>query len=248
MAADTAVTPVQTTEIAGSAAPAAHDMSLTGLFLNADPIVMFVMILLIVMSIISWGIIIDKVFTFKTLTVKASRFEQDFWAAEALDQFYEKIKKRKTLHPMAAVFAAAMEEWTRARGHERRPSGGELAEGVKERMGQMMSVTRNRELDHIEKGLSFLASAGSSAPFIGLFGTVVGIMNSFTAIAGANNTSLAVVAPGIAEALFATALGLFVAIPAVIAYNKFSQDLLRFGGRLDDFSTEFTTLLSRQVG
>jgi biopolymer transport protein TolQ len=244
MAVDTAVTPVQATDVAGTAAQAAHDLSLVGLFSNADPLVMFVMVMLLLMSVVSWGIIIDKMLTFKTLRVKTSRFEQDFWSADALDQFYEKVKKRKSLHPMAALFAAAMEEWARARGG--RP--GELQENVKDRMAQMMSVTRNRELDQIEKGLPFLATAGSSAPFIGLFGTVVGIMNSFTSIAGANNTSLAVVAPGIAEALFATAIGLFVAIPAVIAYNKFSQDLLRFGGRLDDFSVEFNTLLSRQVG
>ena len=111
-----------------------------------------------------------------------------------------------------------------------------------------MTITRNRELDKIEGGLSFLGSAGSSAPFIGLLGTVIGIMNSFTSIAGAQNTSLAVVAPGIAEALFATAIGLFVAIPAVIAYNRFSQQLARFAGRLEDYSSEFSALLSRQTG
>lgn len=247
MPVDTAVTPVQATEIAGNVAPAAHDMSLVGLFMGADPLVMIIMILLILMSVISWGIIIDKLLTFKSLNIKTSRFEQDFWSADALDQFYDKVRKRKSLHPIAAIFSAAMEEWQRARSADKRPAGGELQIGVKERMAQMMSVTRNRELDNVEKGLAFLATAGSSAPFIGLLGTVLGIMNSFTSIAGNNNTSLAVVAPGIAEALFATAIGLFVAIPAVIAYNKFSQDLLRFGGRLDDFATEFNTLLSRQV-
>lgn len=247
MPVDTAVTPVQAADVAGTAA-AAHDMSLVGLFMGADPLVMLIMALLILMSIISWGIIIEKFMLFKSLSTKTSRFEQEFWSADALDQFWEKVKKRKSLHPIAAVFNSAMEEWTRARSTERRPAGGDLQISVKERMAQMMSVTRNRELDQVEKGLAFLATAGSSAPFIGLLGTVLGIMNSFTSIAGNNNTSLAVVAPGIAEALFATAIGLFVAIPAVIAYNKFSQDLLRFGGKLDDFATEFNTLLSRQVG
>lgn len=248
-AVDTAVTPVQAAEMAGNMA--GHDLSMIGLFMHAQPLVMCVMAGLILMSVISWAIIIDKFYTFKSLRAKTSKFEQEFWSAEALDQFHDRLKKRKTMHPIATVFSAAMEEWTRARVNERRgPSGhnGELTIGLKDRMAQMMSVTRNRELDRIESGLGFLATAGSAAPFIGLFGTVVGIMNSFTSIAGANNTSLAVVAPGIAEALFATAIGLFVAIPAVIAYNRFSQDLAKFAGRLDDFSTEFHTLLGRQMG
>lgn len=244
---DTAITPVQATEMAGNAAGAvAHDMSLIGLFMNADPLVMMIMTGLILMSVISWAIIIDKFMTFKQLEAKTSRFEQDFWSAEALDQFHDRLKKRKSMHPIAAVFSSAMEEWARSRG--RSSAQGELKIELKDRMAQMMSVTRNRELNRIESGLGFLATAGSAAPFIGLFGTVIGIMNSFTSIAGSNNTSLAVVAPGIAEALFATAIGLFVAIPAVIAYNRFSQDLQKFTGRIDDFSTEFHTLLSRQMG
>lgn len=246
MAVDTAVTPVQATDLASATAPV-HDMSLSSLFLNADPIVMLIMLLLMLMSVISWGIIIDKVMTFRNLTAKTNRFEQEFWSADALDKFHERIKKRKAMHPIAAVFNAAMEEWFRSRAGAGKPANSELHISLKDRMSQMMSVTRNRELERVEAGLAFLATAGSSAPFIGLLGTVVGIMNSFTSIAGANNTSLAVVAPGIAEALFATAIGLFVAIPAVIAYNKFSQDLARFAGRLDDFSTEFNTLLARQI-
>lgn len=244
---DTAVTPVQATEMAGNATGAvAHDMSLIGLFMNADPLVMLIMVGLILMSVISWAIIIEKFMTFRQLEQKTTRFEQDFWSAEALDQFHERLKKRKSSHPIAAVFSAAMEEWARSRG--RAAPQGEIKIELKDRMAQMMSVTRNRELNRIESGLGFLATAGSSAPFIGLFGTVIGIMNSFTSIAGSQNTSLAVVAPGIAEALFATGIGLFVAIPAVIAYNRFSQDLQKFTGRIDDFSTEFHTLLSRQMG
>lgn len=240
---ETAVTPVAATELAGNTT---MDVSLIGLFLNADPIVQAIMTLMLIMSVISWAIIIEKWVAFNQLKVKTDRFERDFWSAEALDQFFEKIRRRKSLHPMASVFHAAMEEWQRSR---RSPRGkAELSIDLKDRMAQMMAITRNRELDKIESGLSFLASAGSSAPFIGLLGTVLGIMNSFTAIAGAQNTSLAVVAPGIAEALFATAIGLFVAIPAVIAYNRFSQQLARFAGRLEDFSTEFSALVSRQAG
>ncbi len=246
MAVDTAVTPVQATDLA-SATGAVHDMSLTGLFMNADPIVMIIMVGLLLMSVISWGIIIDKMLTFRQLNFKTNKFEQEFWSAEALDKFHERVKKRKSMHPIAAVFNSAMDEWFRSRAAGNKPANSELHISLKDRMSQMMSVTRNRELERVETGLAFLATAGSSAPFIGLLGTVIGIMNTFTAIAGANNTSLAVVAPGIAEALFATAIGLFVAIPAVIAYNKFSQDLARFAGRLDDFSTEFNTLLARQI-
>ena len=241
---DTAVTPVAASELAGSAATA-PDMSLIGLFLHADPIVQAIMLLMIVMSIASWAIIIEKWMTFNTLKAKTDRFEQEFWSAEALDQFYAKLKKRKSLHPMAAIFSAAMEEWNRSKKPGR---ASELSSESKARMLQMMMITRNKELDKIEGGLSFLGSAGSSAPFIGLLGTVLGIMNSFTSIAGAQNTSLAVVAPGIAEALFATAIGLFVAIPAVLAYNRFSQQLARFAGRLEDFSSEFAALMSRQTG
>lgn len=253
MAVDTAVTPVQATELAGNTAGAlgatggaGHDMSLLGLFMNADPLVMIIMLGMLLMSVICWTIIIDKVFTFRNLFQRTSKFEQEFWSSDALDKFHERVKKRKAMHPIAAMFNAAMEEWTRARATSPRPDSA-LQLSLRDRMAQMMSVTRNRELEQVESGLAFLATAGSSAPFIGLFGTVIGIMNTFTSIAGSNNTSLAVVAPGIAEALFATAIGLFVAIPAVIAYNKFSQDLARLTGRLDDFSTEFDALLARQL-
>jgi len=248
MAVDKVVSPVQATDLAGTAA--VHDLSIAGLFMNADPIVMSIMVGLILMSIISWGVIIEKVITFRTLAFKTLRFEEEFWSADALDKLHETIKKRKNLHPIAAVFNAAMTEWANSRELDKRHVNSELKElriGLNDRMAQMMSVARNRELDKVESGLSFLATTGSSAPFIGLFGTVIGIMNSFTNIAGSQNTSLAVVAPGIAEALFATAIGLFVAIPAVIAYNKFSRDLSRFAGRIDDFSTEFNTLLARQM-
>lgn len=240
----TAVEGVASTNLAGSV-PANH-LSFIGLFLHADPIVMIIMIMLIAMSVISWGIIFEKIVTFRNNIQRADKFEHDFWSAEALDKFLEKVKKRKTKDPFVTIFLAAMEEWTRSKNMDHRP-GSELRLGLKERITQMMSVARNRELDKLERGLGFLATAGSSAPFIGLLGTVIGIMNSFRAIAGQQNTSLAVVAPGIAEALFATAIGLFVAIPAVIAYNKLSSELGRYAGRLEDFCTEFNTLFSRQI-
>ncbi len=238
--------PVQASDVVGSVA--VHDTSFIGLILGADPIVMAIMALLLVMSILSWTIIFSKLMAFRVLNFKTQKFEQEFWSADALDQFHEKIKKKKVHHPIAHVFDAAMEEWARSRKKSDQPSKpNTLRIGLPERMLQMMSVTRNRELDKLESGIGFLGTAGSSAPFIGLLGTVIGIMNSFRAIAGAQNTSLAVVAPGIAEALMVTALGLFVAIPAVIAYNKLSQELARFAGRLDDFATEFATLLNRQL-
>lgn len=243
--AETAINTIHASELAGNIAH--HDLSLIGLFIGADPIVMGIMSLLIFMSILSWGIIIEKSMTFRTLIYKTVRFEEEFWSAEALDKLHETVKKRKKLHPIAAIFNAAMEEWVSSREIEKKQIQSDIKAGLKDRMAQMMSVTRNRELDKVEKGLSFLATVGSSAPFIGLLGTVLGIMNSFTSIAGSQNTSLAVVAPGIAEALFATAIGLFVAIPAVIAYNKYSQELARFAGRLEDFSAEFSTLIARQT-
>ncbi len=246
----TAITPVaagdvETLSTAGSVA--GHDTSFIGLFLNADPIIMVIMLGLILMSVICWSIMIEKWLAFKSLKVRLDRFEREFWRAEALDQFYEQIRKKRINHAMASIFTAAMEEWMRGSKSGRTANATTLRVSLKDRMAQMMSVTRNRELDKLERGLGFLATSGSAAPFIGLLGTVLGIMNSFRAIAGQQNTSLAVVAPGIAEALFVTAIGLAVAIPAVIGYNRFSGELARMAGRLEDFSTEFTTLIGRQI-
>lgn len=239
----------------GQAMP--HDMSLINLIIHAQPLVLVIMLGLIGMSIACWGIIFEKYFALSSVNEKTSQFENEFWQTEALDKYYERVKKRKSSHPLALMFTAAMDEWFRSRGKTQErvvPSSrssaaasNELNISIKERIMQMMSVTRNREMERLERGLGFLATAGSSAPFIGLFGTCIGIINSFTSIAGSQNTSLAVVAPGIAEALFATAIGLFVAIPAVIAFNKFNGELNRLAGKLEDFSTEFQMLLSRQL-
>lgn len=245
---DTAVEPVASTALAGSMGSVSHDLSMWGMFMQADFIVKAVILMLLLASFWSWAIIFDKWTKFKIAKMRGEKFEEAFWSAEALDTFYEKIKGRAN-HPYAFVFVAAMEEWFRS-GEAGNPSKNRimlLQASVRDRMSQIMSVARNRELDDMEKGLGFLATVGSSAPFVGLFGTVWGIMNSFQSIALSKNTSLAIVAPGIAEALFATAIGLFAAIPAVIAYNKFSSELAKFSGSLEDWCVEFSALLSRQT-
>ncbi len=252
------VTGVNAADVAGTVSGVAaggHDLSLIGLVLHAQPLVLIIMLLLIGMSVACWAIIIEKFLALRSVNERTSQFENEFWQAEALDKYYERVKKRKSSHPLALMFTAAMDEWFRSRSKTQERvvpgrssmGGNELNISIKERIIQMMSVTRNREMERLEKGLGFLATAGSSAPFIGLLGTCIGIINSFTSIAGSQNTSLAVVAPGIAEALFATAIGLFVAIPAVISFNKFNGELNRLAGKLEDFSTEFHMLLSRQL-
>jgi biopolymer transport protein TolQ len=237
-----AVDPVASAELAGKVA---HDMSAWGMFMQADLVVKTVMIMLLLASFWCWALIFEKISKLGSLKSKAAAFENEFWAAETLESFYEKTKRRPK-HPFAIAFMGAMEEWFRTSKGRSKPSSVLMPSSI-ERIAKIMSVSRNRELDKLERGLGFLATVGSSAPFIGLFGTVWGIMNSFQSIAFSNNTSLAVVAPGIAEALLATAIGLFAAIPAVIAYNKFSGEISKYAGQLEDFETEFLTLLSRQV-
>lgn len=246
-AVNTAVQGVDATTLPGTVA--IHNFSIWGMFMQADIVVQLVMVMLILASFWCWAIIVEKWYLFRNVKAKAQRFENDFWSSEALDKFYEKSKKRAN-HPMAIIFVAAMEEWFRSKtgnNTNTTTTAAGLKISLRERIVQVMQVARNRELEHVESGLGFLATTGASAPFIGLFGTVWGIMNSFHAIAVSKNTSLVAVAPGIAEALFATAIGLFAAIPAVIAYNKFSNELARFSNKLEDFSTEFDTILSRQL-
>lgn len=246
---------VTSAEMAGSAAAqaAGTDLSLMGLLIHAEPLVLIIMLILIGMSIATWAIVVEKFSTFRAINERTNQFENEFWQADALDKYYERTKKRKARHPLALMFTAAMDEWFRSKSAARVVPGGtsrdsgELNISLKERILQMMAVTKNREIERLERGMGFLATAGSSAPFIGLLGTCIGIINAFRNIAGSQNTSLAVVAPGIAEALFATAIGLFVAIPAVIAFNKFNGDLNRIAAKLEDFTTEFQMLLSRQL-
>jgi biopolymer transport protein TolQ len=228
----------------GGDASALGSISATSLFLRADPLVKGVLVLLLAASLWSWAIIINKWLSLSALKKKATKFEKLFWSGQSLDELYQQFGTHND-HPMSAVFVAAMREWRRAFENGAPPQS--RIYGIKDRIEKAMSVTISRETDGIEKQLGFLATVGSTAPFVGLFGTVVGIMNSFTAIAARHDTTLAVVAPGIAEALFATALGLLAAIPAVIFYNRYVNEIALFGNRLDAFADEFSAILSRQL-
>lgn len=233
----------QTINQAAAGAPPSANLSLLGLFLQADTVVKIVMIVLLFASVWVWTIVIEKTVSLRRVNKEADVFEEEFWSGGSLETLYER-EGQDAVTPIAAVFGAAMAEWKRTA----RIAGSEIAKtGVGQRVDRVMAVTIQRELDRLEKHMVFLASVGATAPFIGLFGTVWGIMHSFSAIAAMHNTDLAVVAPGIAEALFATAIGLVAAIPAVLAYNKFSTDLARFAGRLEAFGAEFSAILSRQT-
>lgn len=218
------------------------DLSLWGLFMQADLLVKLVMIGLLCASVWVWAVVFEKWSTLRKVSRDADAFEDRFWSGGSLEELFEREGTRPQ-HPMAAVFGAAMGEWRRSA----RVSGADISHtGVRERVDRAITVTIQREMDRLERWMVFLASVGATAPFIGLFGTVWGIMHSFSAIAAMHNTNLAVVAPGIAEALFATAIGLVAAIPAVLAYNKISTDLARFAARLEGFGAEFAAILSRQ--
>ena len=218
------------------------DLSLVGLFLQADWVVKSVLLLLIAASIGVWAIVFDKSVSLRRANCVATAFEDRFWSGGSLDELYSQEGERPK-HPMAAVFGAGMSEWQRSA----KVTGADLSRGsVGERVERAIAVTVSREMDRMERWMVFLASVGSTAPFVGLFGTVWGIMRSFSAIAVSKNTNLSVVAPGIAEALFATAIGLVAAIPAVLAYNKLSTDMARLAGRLEGFGSEFSAILSRQ--
>ncbi|PRY95642.1 cell division and transport-associated protein TolQ [Hasllibacter halocynthiae] len=218
-----------------------HDLSLWGLFAQSSLTVKLVMIALVVASVWAWAIIVRKLLRYRAAKAEAARFDEKFWSGEPLDELYETIGPNPGTGP-ERVFSAGMTEWRRSH----RESGG-LIPGATARIDRSMDVAIAKEAEDLEKGLPFLATVGSTAPFIGLFGTVWGIMNAFTEIAAQQNTNLAVVAPGIAEALFATALGLLAAIPAVIFYNKLTSDAGRITAGMEGFADEFGTLLSREV-
>lgn len=215
-------------------------MSPVALFLQADIVVKSVIVGLILASIWTWAIIIGHALRLRRASAGSQAFERDFWKADDIDGFYE--TRGKADIPSAKVLAAGIAEW-------RRSTGGKVVdrEGARSRLALVMNSALTEEVDRLAVRLNILATIGSVAPFVGLFGTVWGIMRSFTAIAGANNTSLAVVAPGIAEALFATALGLFAAIPAVIAYNRMSFGINRLEARLQRFADGFHATLSREL-
>ena len=235
--------PIDAAALVGSVA--VQNLTVWGLFLQSDLIVKIVIVILVVASFWTWTIIFDKVFRIRRLRSKAKLFEESFWSGGSLEELFDRIGSRAP-DPMSSIFVAAMREWRRSAAKGLLVSD-QLREGLQERIERVMEITLGREIEQLERHMIYLASIGSSAPFIGLFGTVWGIMNSFASIAASKNTSLAVVAPGIAEALFATALGLVAAIPAVLAYNKLSGDIGRYGHRLEAFAGEFGAILSRQL-
>ena len=217
------------------------DLSIFNLFWQAHWIVKAVMLGLFVASIWVWAIAIEKTILYARTRKAMNAFESAFWSGQSLEELYRSLAGRPT-HSMAALFVAAMREWKRSFETQARSFA-----GLQTRIEKVMDVTISREIEHLERRLLVLATVGSAGPFIGLFGTVWGIMTSFQSIAASKNTSLAVVAPGIAEALFATALGLVAAIPATIFYNKFSTEVNKQAQRLEGFADEFSAILSRQI-
>ncbi len=208
------------------------DFSLMNLFIRADIIVKSVIVLLIACSVYSWAVIIEKIRLFKKINESTAEFETKFWNSKSAESFYNNLPSNID-DPMALVFKDAMQSLLKKRSRT----------DLNSRMTTMLETGIERQMSKIGKGFTFLATVGSTAPFIGLFGTVWGIMNSFQSIAISRNTSLAIVAPGIAEALFATALGLLAAIPAVIAYNKFNNDSIKYSQKLENFSKRFLTII-----
>jgi biopolymer transport protein TolQ len=219
----------------------AGGFSLFALFWQAHIVVKLVIIGLLAASVWCWAIIVDKFLLYTRAKRQMDRFENVFWSGQSLEQLYQQVSARES-SGLAALFVAAMREWKRT--YE---SGVRSLHGLGGRIDRVMDVTLAREVERLERGLLVLATVGSAAPFVGLFGTVWGIMTSFQAIAASKNTNLSVVAPGIAEALLATALGLLAAIPAVMFYNKFSTQVSRLANRMEGFSDEFAAILSRQI-
>ncbi|MBF0446766.1 MAG: protein TolQ [Magnetococcales bacterium] len=211
---------------------------------QAGPLVKMVMLVLLAASMISWGIILHKWIRFRKIKKNITAFEERFWSGGSISNLYKTAAHEWPDSPIVAVFITGFREWKRWAGEgNRQPEVGDTLANVR----RAMTVALNRELDNIGQGLTFLATVGSTGPFIGLFGTVWGIMNSFRGLAGAKTTTLTMVAPGIAEALIATAMGLVAAIPAVIAYNKYATDMRRLHQKLDNFGAEFLNILERQT-
>jgi biopolymer transport protein TolQ len=208
------------------------DFSLWSLFLRADFIVKSVILMLIACSIYSWAIIFEKFKLFKKINLESEEFEENFWKSKSAESFYNSLPVNLE-NPMALLFKDSMQTLLKAKNKS----------NLNERMTGMLEINIEKQMSKIDKGFTFLATVGSTAPFIGLFGTVWGIMNSFQSIAISRNTSLAIVAPGIAEALFATALGLLAAIPAVVAYNKFNNDSKKYSQKLENFSKRFLSII-----
>jgi biopolymer transport protein TolQ len=218
------------------------DLSFVNLVLGASPLVQLVMLGLILASLASWTMIFDRLRVLKKARRSADDFEGRFWSGGDMGELYREVDRDEQASGMANIFLAGFREFTRLKQHEDiEPMA--IVEGVR----RSMHVAMSREMDGLETSLSFLATVGSTSPYVGLFGTVWGIMNSFQALGHVKQATLSLVAPGIAEALIATAMGLFAAIPAVVAYNRFSNDVERLNGRYEDFLDEFTTIIQRQA-
>ncbi len=220
------------------------DFSIIGLFLHSDIIIKLIMIGLVLASIWSWMVVADKFFAFRLLKKRASDFEETFWSGRTLEELDAGLSQENR-DPMGRVFSAAMREWRESQGPNGRMDGDLL--GTRERLDRVMNLVINRELTKAQSGLGVLASVGSTAPFVGLLGTVWGILNTFRAVSASNNAGFITILPGITEALFLTALGLVVAIPAVVFYNKFSGDLNKYAGRLEGYADELSAILSRKL-
>ena len=224
-----------------AAAPGATEITLWSMFWSAHFVVKFVMIGLLAASVWCWAIIVDKTLLFKRLKKSMDTFEDAFWSGNSLEGLYDTLAQSQT-SGMASLFVAAMREWKRSFG-----GASQAFMGLHSRIEKVLDVTIAREVERLESQLLVLASVASAGPFVGLFGTVWGIMTAFRSIAASKNTSLAVVAPGIAEALFATAIGLFAAIPALIFYNILQGKVARSQARMESFADEFSSILSRQI-
>ena len=223
------------------------DLSMLGLIMSADMVVKLVLLILALASIWSWAIIVDKSIIIRRVSRGIEAFEKIFWSGQLLDQLYDRVRHNPD-NPLAVVFVSAMDEWSKQRINGRNQKAlSYLSIGLKERLMQAMDVAKNKEVEGLETNLVFLAIVGSSATFVGLFGTVWGIMSSFRSIAAAQNASIATVAPGIAEALFATAIGLVAAIPAVVFYSLLSNKVNHIEGKIEDFSNELGSLLSQEI-
>lgn len=223
------------------------DLSIISLISGADIVVKLVLLILLAASVWSWAIIIDKTMLFRKIASEIEKFEKIFWSGQMLDQLYDKIR-HKADNPLSRIFVAAMDEWSRHQMSKTQPKNiSYLSISLKDRIFQSMEITKNNEIDAMSKNLSFLAIVGSSATFIGLFGTVWGILSSFKSIAVMKNATIAVVAPGIAEALFATAIGLVAAIPAMIFYSLFANKINLISNKIEGFASELGSLLSQEI-
>jgi biopolymer transport protein TolQ len=240
----TPVVPLDAASLAGSVP--SPDMSVISLFLQADTIVKIVMLMLLAASFWTWAIIFEKSLRLRKLRSQAKQFEESFWSGGSLETLFDRLEG-KMPDPMSAIFVAAMREWRRSAAKGLAQTE-QMRASLQERIERVMDITLGREIDVIERHMTFLASVGSSAPFVGLFGTVWGIMNAFSSLGNVQQATLAMVAPGISEALVTTAIGLFAAIPAVVAYNRYADQASRLELRYDAFMEELSTILQRYAG